>query len=276
MKSRFIWMVLILFLYSVGANASGKGRFLSWGIDAIRNIEKTSQEDSDEVKTLKLKPIVQAIDLLDQTIEIKDDISNLLVEQDLFYMEIYEVFQGDFKKAADFYWASTLGKHKVRLFLESGTGKSETIQVLKEDAGEALFISDRVYESKLAFNSKVKTLLKRFDVPSMNRVIVVNQLVQDFGAALQEKGIQKEGKKYHPVDYDLVVDMYQKIEDQKFLYCSFSSYLGQVFKTPYQSLNVAKGLGNILSFGSLQKKLRREIQEGAVEAWQKRKKLLQE
>ena len=103
MKSRFIWMVLILFLYSVGANASGKGRFLSWGIDAIRNIEKTSQEDSDEVKTLKLKPIVQAIDLLDQTIEIKDDISNLLVEQDLFYMEIYEVFQGDFKKAADFY-----------------------------------------------------------------------------------------------------------------------------------------------------------------------------
>ncbi|MBI3019099.1 MAG: hypothetical protein HYY61_04330 [Deltaproteobacteria bacterium] len=195
---------------------------------------------------------------------------------DFIYTEITEPFEGDYKKAVRLYWDITTGKQKPSLFIESGAGRDEKIISLHSIDDGVQFISDRVYQSSLAFNSRATIHLRRFDVESKRLVIVINEVVKDWGAELAKKKVKRMAKSYYPIFCDLNIDVYQEAEPNKFWYHSYALYQGQGMKSTNTSLNMAKKVGDVFSFGMLDKGLKVKLTSEAVKIWEKRRKAFQD
>ena len=200
---------------------------------------------------------------------------------DFIYTEIEELFEGDYKKAVHLYWNSTIGKQKPSLFIESGAGRDEKITQLHPMEDGVEFMTDRVYQSALAFNSRATTRLRRFDVESRHLIIVVNERVKDWGAELAKKKVKRLSKSYTPIFCDLNIDVYQEVEGSltqphKFWYHSYALYRGQGMKSTYTSLNMAKKVGDIFSLGMLDRGLKAKLSSEAVKIWEKRRHVFQD
>ena len=196
--------------------------------------------------------------------------------QDFIYTEIEELFEGDYKKAVHLYWQSTIGKQKPSLFIASGAGRDEKITDLHSTQEGVQFITDRVYQSALAFNSRTTIRLRRFDVESRHLIIVVNERVKDWGAELAKKKIKRLSKSYYPIFCDLNIDVYQEEKPNQFWYHSYALYRGQGMKSTYTSLNVAKKVGDIFSLGMLDRGLKAKLTSEAVKIWEKRRQVFQD
>ncbi|MBI2646537.1 MAG: hypothetical protein HYW85_05885 [Deltaproteobacteria bacterium] len=237
-----------------------------------REIEKNNKKDAIEVR-----PLEQAKAFFngpkDSPLEKK-----ITVEPtgDFIYTEIAEPFEGDYKKAVRLYWDITTGKQKPSLFIESGAGRDEKVTNLRSIDNGVEFISDRVYQSSLAFNSRTTIHLHRFDVESKHLVIVVNEMVKDWGAELAKKKVKRLSKSYYPIFRDLNIDVYQESEPNKFWYHSYALYKGQGMKSTNLSLNVAKKVGDVFSFGMLDKGLKAKLTSEAMKIWERRRQVFQD
>lgn len=239
--------------------------FLSWANSEAQKIE-TSEHNSQSRK-IKLSPIVNAKEAIKSALQGEDSIE-VKPNGEFIYTSITQLFEGNYHKAASLYWDITSGKKSPNLFIESGAGAREKISDVKESSNTIEFVTDRVYKSSLAFNTKTTTRLRRFDIPSQKMIIIVNELVKDWGKSLS--------KPYGPVHFDLVIDIYQEADPTHFRYQSFSVFKGQGMKSNNQALNVAKDVGDLFSLGMLNKSLKSKIESEATTIWQKRKALFQE
>lgn len=265
--------IVALFLFPVMIQASD---YTNWISEAMKDIDYGTEKEIE--RSLKKKPILALQDFLKKDIESSEPTIRVEASQDYIYTEIIDRFSGDYKKAAKLYVDTTLGKRTPNLFIESGAGVSEDIKVIKYDLFDAEFVTDRVYKSSLAFNTKTTTRLKWFDIPEKKAVVIVNELVKDFGAELSKKKVKKESKPYGPVYYDLTIDVYQKVNGKgrpEFIYRSYSMFKGQGMKSSSAGFNMAKKVGNIFSLGTLDKGLKVMIEREASSIWGKRKSMLQ-
>lgn len=249
--------------------------FESWVNQEIKTIKKN--ESNPQNLEIKLKPFLRVKDFL-----VKypmTEIQNKMIvntSDDFIYTEIIELFHGNYLKACDLYQQLTLGKHPKNLFIESGAGAFEKINHVKETSSGIEFVTDRIYKSQLAFNSRTKVRLIQFPMKDKKLVIVVNELIKDLGEELTKNKIKNMDKPYGHVAFDVNIDIYQSIDNEHFLYSSFSLYEGQGLKSTSQALNVAKKVGNIFFLGVLDKKLNTKIAYEAKAVWGKRKTLFQE
>ena len=92
---------------------------------------------------------------------------------------------------------------------------------------------------------------------------------------LKKKGVQREGKEYGPIYFDLTIDMYKKVGPQSFQFISFNAYRGQTNETRFKSLNAVKTVGNIFTLGTLNKGLGELVKKSAKEVWTNRREHFQ-
>ena len=264
--SLFLMIIIPLIGYSQ-SQLNGEVEFLSWATKEIQKIQKI--EKNSKNKEIKLKPILQSKNLL-RGVDLKNDENTIDVDlsDEFIYTQINQLFEGSSKKASSLYWAITLGEKFPSLFIESGAGAKEEISNIKKGKNVAEFVTDRMYKSSLAFNTKTITRLRRFDIPDKKIIMVVNELVKDWGSEL--------AKPYGPVYFDLIVDVYQQVDTTHFRYQSFSTFKGQGLKSNNQAFNVAKDVGDIFSLGMLNKGLKAKVVSEATAIWQKRKEVFQQ
>lgn len=262
------FITLMLFVVTLLISFEGQTQIGSYGNWLNREIAKTKKEETHPKHLeVKLKFLQQA-----KNLEIhKNFVSEM--RDDFIYTEIVDLFHGSYKKASDVYWKITLGKHPKSLFLESGAGAFEKITDVKQVPGGMECIVDRIYKSKLAFNSQSKIRLRRFHVPEKEIMVVVNELVQDFGAELQAKYIENQSKPYGPILYDTSIDIYRQIDEKHFLFSSFSLFRGQGLKSTSTALNAAKKL---FASKKLEQKIETKIADEAKNIWEKRKEVFQQ
>lgn len=254
---------------------SSKDKFLTW---VESQIEETKKSETDTTKLeVRLRPFEHAKTFLNGPQDPPSE-KKITVEPigDFIYTEIEEPFEGSYKKAVDLYWAITTGKQKPSLFIESGAGRDEKITHLHSVEEGVEFMSDRVYQSSLAFNSRTTIHLRRFEVPSKHVIIIVNEVVKDWGAEMAQKKVKRMAKSYYPIFCDLNIDVYQETESNKFWYHSYALYRGQGMKSTNTSLNVAKQVGDIFSLGMLDKGLKTKLTSEAIKIWEKRRQVLQD
>ncbi len=239
---------------------------------------KQSEKDEDKQK-IKLEMIEKVEKILKDKVESKPPAFTgagfeLDIDEDLFSVQIWNPFQGDALEALKLYTEITTGQNKNNLFILSGAGQDEKISNLEKIKGGFELITDRVYKSSHAYNSKNKIRLTFFQKDS-NTYIGVNQSIEDYGKTLEEKGTTRRGKMYHPIRYELTIDIYKKIDTKSFQYVSFNVLDGQSTESRHTTVNTAKDIGNILTGGLLGKGVESMIKEETRKIWNKRKEVFQ-
>ncbi|MBI4040584.1 MAG: hypothetical protein HY390_01825 [Deltaproteobacteria bacterium] len=243
-------------------------RFLKAQTEQVQKNEE--KEEKKKIKLTMLSDIEREIKLPAN----RESGFQFSARQNLFHVIIRDVFEGGALKALQVYLESTLQKSKESLFYLSGAGKEEGISDLKSVPGGYELTVDRVYQSEMAYNTKNKIQVKFYEL-SPSVVAVVNQHLVDYGNELKSKKEKKEGKPYGPILYDLTIDVYKKLDEKSFQFISHNVYEGQTQQTRFKSLNVVKGIGNILSLGSLDKGLSKLVEKNARTIWATRKEHFQ-
>ncbi len=268
-----IFFVSCLIAYSTFTLPTAQAQpeaFLKW-------VEEKIEKNKDKKDKIYVRPFERAKAFLNGP---KDPPSErkITVEPvgDFIYTEIEEPFEGEYKKAVQLYWDITIGKQKPGLFVQSGAGRDEKIISLRPNEQGVEFVTDRVYQSALAFNSRTTVHLRRFDIESKHLILIVNEMVKDWGKELAQKKVKRLSKSYYPIFCDLNIDVYQESEPKKFWYHSYALYQGQGMKSTYTSLNMAKKVGDIFSFGMLDKGLKVKLTSEATKIWEKRRQVFQD
>lgn len=238
-------------------------------ITSQKNFIEHQEQQKESIQKLKLKTLDMITALL-QTFSRNGDSFEFESEDQAFLVQINAIFKGNAFNAIQRYRSISIGKDANNLFLLSGAGKAEKITNLKKAKEGYEFISDRVYMSKLAYNTKNKIRLSFYKV-SNDLYICVNQHLQDYGKALKDKGIKNEEKPYGPIYYDLTVDFYKQMDSEKFQFVSFNIYHGQANETRFQAINAAKTIGNILTLGALDSGITALVRKNAEKIWESRK-----
>jgi len=279
MKSRYLQYlpIFLLFILSFSTKALDT--------DIFRNFLKEEKEKlkNQKYKKLKLEVISKAEKFLNKKYEeilkdFKKSSFKLKIDKDVIYTEIVEIFKGKPEDIINVYISCTIGKRKPNIFIESGAGLYEEIEDLKQLPYGYEFITNRVYKSNLAYNTKAKIRLLFFKIDE-KRYVVVNQMIEDYGEILRKNKVKWHKKPYYEIKYDLTIDFYTsfgKNDEFYTIYNSFSAYEGQGLKSRYKALNILKGAGNIFSFGLLGKKIKNKVKKESKKVWEKRSKIIQE
>lgn len=223
-------------------------------------------EDSQNIKFSMLQNVEKTL----ENIPLNKENFQLRADDDIFDVEICHVFQGSLLRALQLYAALATGKHKANLFLLSGAGTSEQITGLRPRERGVEFVTNRVYTSKLAYNTKNKIWLTFYKL-NPDTYVSVNSHVLDYGKAARTAGVEKNGKPYGPIHYDVTIDIYKKMGDSVFQFISFNIYEGQAQTTRFKSVNAAKAIGNILTFGTLDRGVSVLVEKSARDIWESRK-----
>ena len=234
---------------------------------------KQMEKDKDK-QEIKLEMIEKVEKILKDELKSSKNNFELDIDEDLFSVQIWNLFQGDILEALKLYTEITIGQNKSNLFISSGAGIDEKISNLEKIKGSYELITDRVYKSSHAYNTKNKIRLTFFQ-KDPDTYICVNQSIEDYGKKLEEKGTTRGGKMYHPIRYELTIDIYKKIDPKSFQYVSFNVLHGQSTESRYATVNTAKDIGNILTGGLLGRGVDSLVKEEAESIWEKRKQQFQ-
>jgi hypothetical protein len=195
-----------------------------------------------------------------------------LIDDHIFYSEVYDTFNGDAKKAISIYIQATTGQLKRSLFLLSGAGKDEEISQATHSKRGAEVTVNRVYRSSLAFNIKYRLEITAYKL-SKGFYAVVNEVIEDYGRELEKEGKKWHGKPYHKVEQDMNIDFYKQLPTE-FKFVSLNLFEGDI-KSRSTALNTTKDIGNLLTFNLLDNKLHKKMKEEARISWAKRKEAFQ-
>lgn len=228
--------------------------------------EKDSNEDKQAIKLSMIQKVEKTL----KNIQIDKQEFKFELKENLFDIEIWDVFKGNLLKALQLYVDSTIGKRHENLFLLSGAGDSEKIAGLKKFKGGYVFITDRTYTNSMAYNTRNKIYLVFYRLEP-DTYICVNQHISDEGEILNKNGVTKKDKPYGPIYYDLGIDIYKKISTEKFQFISFNVYDGQMNKTRFKSINAMKTIGNIFTLGTLDKGISSIVEKNIREIWDRRR-----
>lgn len=197
----------------------------------------------------------------------------VLIDDHIFYSEVYDLFQGDAKKAVTTYVNATTGKLSSSLFILSGAGEHEEISQLSKSRRSVELTLNRVYSSGLAFNTSYRIRLTRYKI-SKGFYAVVNEVIQDFSRQYEKEGKKWHGKSYHKVEQDMNIDFYKQIDSKQFKFVSLNFFEGDI-KSRSKALNTTKTIGNLLTFNLLDNKLHQKMKEEAQKTWERRKGVFQ-
>lgn len=196
-----------------------------------------------------------------------------LIDDHIFYSEVYETFEGDAKKALSIYIQATTGQLKRSLFLLSGAGKDEEISEAAHSKRGAQVTVNRVYRSSLAFNIKYRLEITAYKL-SKGFYAVVNEVIEDYGRQLEKEGKKWHGKPYHKVEQDMNIDFYKQLNPAQFKFVSLNLFEGDI-QSRSTALNATKDIGNFLTFNLLDNRLHKKMKEEARISWTKRKEAFQ-
>ncbi len=196
-----------------------------------------------------------------------------LIDDHIFYSEVYDTFKGDAKKAISIYIQATTGQLKQSLFLLSSAGKDEEISKATHSKRGAEVTVNRVYRSSLAFNIKYRLEITAYEL-SKGFYAVVNEVIEDYGRELEKEGKKWHGKPYHKVDQDMNIDFYKQLNPTQFKFVSLNLFEGDI-KSRSTALNTTKDIGNLLTFNLLDNRLHKKMKEEARISWTKRKEAFQ-
>ncbi|MBI2026417.1 MAG: hypothetical protein HYS98_01175 [Deltaproteobacteria bacterium] len=245
--------------------------FLTYIQSHQKNLTREKNEDKRKVKINFLKEIQEALNNLPEPEE--NDV-NVSFEEKLFKAEISDTFKGRAQEAIQLYAQISTGRHPRNLFVESGAGlRSYVTDLLKINNGyeftlEKHFKSDHAYHTK----DRVRLLFYKKN----NTYISLNQHVRDFGDALRIQKVEKEGKTYHPIHYEITIDVYHQLGNDTFQFLSWNLFDGQTQESRHGAINAAKKVGDFVSFGLLGRGIAKIVQDEAEEVWSKRRALFQE
>ncbi len=239
-----------------------------------RHKEKLGQRGLSEDEIKKRMLIFQKVEaFLENFPNESPKVDSPIIDNHLFYSEVYETFKGDAKKAISIYIQATTGELKRSLFLLSGAGKDEEISETAHSKRGAQVTVNRVYHSSLAFNIKYRLEITAYKL-SKGFYAVVNEVVEDYGRQLEKEGKKWHGKPYHKVDQDMNVDFYKQLNPTQFKFISLNLFEGDI-KSRSTALNATKDIGNFFTFNLLDNRLHKKIKEEAKLSWTKRKEAFQ-
>ena len=245
--------------------------FLS-ALEAEQGQIRRSQQDA-ETRQIKLDTL-KKIQVILKNIPENQHSFEFDLKGGAFSAIMKHVFEGSAEKAVQLYANITIGHHPQKLFFLSGAGVSEIITDLKEIEGGDEFISDRIYKNEHAYNTRNKIQLKLYRLDG-GTLVCVDQHVADYGLELQHQGLERRGKSYGPIDYDVTIDIYQQMTDRKFQFISFNIYEGQTRQSRYSTLNTLQTAGNVLSLGILNGGIRLLVEKNVRSVWERRKRAFQ-
>lgn len=197
----------------------------------------------------------------------------VLIDDHIFYSEVYDLFQGEAKKAVNTYVKATSGKLNPSLFILSGAGEHEEISQVSNSRRSIEFTLNRVYSSGLAFNTRYRVRLTRYKI-SKGFYAVVNEVIEDFSRQYEKEGKKWHGKPYHKVEQDMNIDFYKQIDPKQFKFVSLNFFEGDI-KSRSLALNTTKEIGNFLTFNLFDNKLHKKMKEEAQKTWARRKAAFQ-
>lgn len=239
-----------------------------------RHKEKLGQRGLSEDEIKKRMLIFQKVDaFLENFPDESPKVESPLIDDHIFYSEVYETFEGNAKKAISIYIQATTGQLKQSLFLLSGAGKDEEISNAAHSKRGAQVTVNRAYRSSLAFNIKYRLEITAYEL-SKGFYAVVNEVIEDYSRQLEKERKKWHGKPYHKVEQDMNIDFYKQLNPTQFKFVSLNLFEGDI-KSRSTALNTTKDIGNLLTFNLLDNRLHKKIKEEAKISWAKRKEAFQ-
>jgi len=165
---------------------------------------------------------------------------------------------------------SLLVKKNGNLFVLSGAGKSEKITNLTKIRGGYELIADKVYSSTHRYNTKTK-LRFLFFKKDKNTYVCIKEGIADYGKALEEKGVEREGKTYDPLNFELSIDIYKQVDKNSFQYVVLDLVDAQSKSSKLLPINKAQKIGSWITFGATDKALEKLVEIEVRKIWKKRK-----